>query len=115
MKHAAALRATDQIAPYGVARGSDSGPAMLDFRGHNGTSFALPYQQLVTVAFQPSDGITLEFREHRIVVRGRNLWPVYDHLLHHRITYLREDDFDAASEEATFVDSIIVERIHDEN
>ncbi len=51
MKHAAALRATDQIAPYGVARGSDSGPAMLDFRGHNGTSFALPYQQLAKRTF----------------------------------------------------------------
>ena len=70
MKRAVVLDTTANPAPYGVARGNDSGSAMIDFRGHNGTSFALPYQQLVTIAFHPSDGITMEFQEHRIAIRG---------------------------------------------
>ena len=50
VKRVVALDTKANLVPYGVARGGDAGPAMLDFRGHNGTSFALPYQQLVTVA-----------------------------------------------------------------
>ena len=114
MKRAVALDHAANTAPYGVARGGDVGPAVLDFRGHNGTSFAVPYEQLVTIAFHPSEGITLEFQEHRIVVRGRNLRPVYDHLLHHRITFLREEEFDATPETDTFVDGLIVERLYEE-
>ena len=114
MKPAVALSTQAKTAPYGVARGGDTGPAMLDFRGHNGTSLALPYQQLVTVAFHPAEGVTMEFQEHRVLIRGRNLRPIYDHLLHHRVTYLQEEDFDATPESETFVDAIVVERLYDE-
>ncbi len=102
---------TDVLEPYAVARRDDPAPAMLDFRGSNGTSFALPYQQLHAIAFDPVAGIRMEFQEHKIVVRGRNLRPVYDHLLSHRVTFLQEQDFDAAPESATFIDSINVERL----
>ncbi len=114
MKPAVILGPTTGSTPYGVARGTDTEPAMIDFRGHNGTSFALPYAQLGTIAFHPTDGITMEFRDHRIAVHGRNLRPLYDHLLNHRVTFLLEEEFDATPESETFVDAIVVERVDDE-
>jgi hypothetical protein len=99
--------------PYAVAEPPAERPPMIDFRGHNGNSFALPYHKLMAMAFHPTSGIRLEFREHNIVIRGRNLRPLYDHLLQHRVIYVLEDDFDAAPETATFVDSINVDRIQD--
>jgi len=103
------IRASRVVEPYGVARGDQPCP-MLDLRGHNGVALALPYRLVRSIAFHPGDGITVEFRDHRIVLRGRNLRPLYDHLVDHRITFIQEDDFDAAPETATFVDAIVVER-----
>jgi hypothetical protein len=99
--------------PYAVAEPPDERPPMIDFRGHNGNSFALPYDNLMAMAFHPISGIRLEFPEHNIVIRGRNLRPLYDHMLQHRVVYVAEDDFDAAPETATFIDSINVDRIQD--
>jgi hypothetical protein len=47
------------------------------------------------------------------VIRGRNLRPLFDHFLQHRVVFVLEEDFDATPESATFVDSISVERIQD--
>lgn len=104
---------TDLTRPYDVVEPATERPPMIDFRGHNGNSFALPYRHLTAMAFHPASGIRLEFREHNIVIRGRNLRPLYDHLLEHRVIYVLEDDFDAAPESDTFIDSISVERIQD--
>ena len=110
MKQDLIVEPANVMEPFGVIEPESSPPPMLDFRGHDGTSFALPYRDLSAIAFHPAEGITMEFREHRIVIRGRNLRPAYDYLLRNRITFLQEDDFDAASESDTFIDSIRVER-----
>jgi hypothetical protein len=99
--------------PFEVASPPSERPPMVDFRGHNGNSFALPYKQLMAMAFHPTTGIRLEFREHTIVIRGRNLRPLFDHFLQHRVIFVLEEDFDATPESSTFVDSISVERIQD--
>ena len=99
--------------PYDVVEPPAERPAMVDFRGHNGNSFALPYDKLMAMAYHPTSGIRLEFPEHNIVIRGRNLRPLYDHFLNQRVTYVLEEDFDAAPESATFIDSISVDRIQD--
>lgn len=101
------------LEPYGVSDGEHGGPPMLDFRGHNAVSCALPYQHLAAMVFHPVEGITMEFREHRIAIRGRNLRPLYDQLLRHRVVFVQEEDFDATPESETFVDSITVERLHE--
>ena len=99
--------------PFEVVSPPNEPPPMVDFRGHHGNSFALPYEQLRAMAFHPATGIRLEFREHNIVIRGRNLRPLFDRFLQHRVIFVLEEDFDAAPESATFVDSISVERIRD--
>ncbi len=104
---------SDLMQLFEVVSPPNERPPMVDFRGHNGNSFALPYEQLMAMAFHPMTGIRLEFREHNIVIRGRNLRPLYDHFLQHRVIFVLEEDFDAATESATFIDSIIVERIQD--
>jgi hypothetical protein len=96
---------------YGLVA-DDSGRAiMLDLRGHNGTSYALPYSSLVAVGFDPSAGLTLEFTHHKVGVRGRNLRSIYDSILEHRVTFIQEEDFDMMPESATCVDSIVVVRL----
>ena len=62
---------SDLTKPFEVALPPDERPPMVDFRGHNGNSFALPYKQLMAMVFNPVTGIRLEFREHNIVIRGR--------------------------------------------
>ena len=113
MDHLTLPEGTVTMVPYGVSEDENSGLAMLDFRGHNGVSCALPYQHLAAMVFHPVEGITMEFREHRIAIRGRNLRPLYDQLLGHRVTFVQEEDFDATPESETFVDSITVERLHE--
>lgn len=104
------LEPANLMQPFGLAAPDSDTAPMVDFRGHDGTSFALPYRDLRAIVLPRSDRITLEFADHQVVVRGRNLRPVYDHLVGHRVTFLQEDDFDHASESETFIESIVVER-----
>lgn len=105
------LEPKNVMEPFGLAGEGEAPLPMLDFRGHNGTSFALPYSQLQSIAYDPMEGVSLEFREHKIRLHGRNLRPLYDHLLLHRVTFVQEEDFDATPETETFIDRIIVERM----
>ena len=96
---------------YGVVADGHSTVPMLDFRGHNGTSFALPYRQIRSISLHPDEGISLEFTDHKIQVHGRNLRPLYGLLLAHQVTFVQEGDLDVLSESATFVDKIRVTRV----
>ena len=98
--------------PYDTAAPMDPSPPMLDFRGHDGTTFALPYRLLRSIAFHVADSMVLDFGEHRVTVRGRNLRPVHEALLEHRVRYLREERFDDAPESAPFIDAITVEDVN---
>jgi hypothetical protein len=96
--------------PFGQCTRDAPFPAMLDLRGHNGIAFALPYTHLEVATYHPLDGITLEFRDYLVNVRGRNLRPAYDCLVQHRATYLQEEDFDIQPETETCIDAIRVEK-----
>ena len=109
VKSQVGLRTSRIIEPYGIQQ-DDRNPAMVDFRGHNHVAVALPYLHLKSMAYHPTDGITMEFSEHKVMIRGRNLRELYDLLVDQRITYIQEDDFDNEPETATFVDAIIVAR-----
>jgi hypothetical protein len=82
---------------------------MIDFRGTDGTCYALAYAELVSVALTSPQSILLEFRNHRVVVRGRNPMPVYRGLVAQSITFLREDDFDVSPKSDTFIDSLTID------
>ncbi len=109
MESPVALRTSRIVEPYGITP-DDSDPPMVDFRGHNHVAVALPYTHLKSIAYHPIDGITMEFQEHKVVIRGRNLRELYDLLVGQRVRYIQEDDFDNEPETATFVDAIIVVR-----
>lgn len=105
-----ALRPARVTEPFGAVDPAEQQPFLLDFRGHNGVAVALPYAQLNSIAFRPGDCVTLEFAEHKIAIRGRNLRSLYNLLVQNRVTFVQEDDFDDAPETATFVDVITIER-----
>lgn len=95
---------------FASAGESDARVPMIDFRGADGTCYALAYADLLSVILTSSQMIVMEFRDHRVLVRGRNLTPVYRGLVAHRIAFLREDDFDVSPESETFVDSLTITR-----
>jgi hypothetical protein len=82
---------------------------MIDFRGSDGTCYALAYSELLSVALTSPQCIVLEFKHHKVAVRGRNLLTVYRGLVTQTIAYLREQDLDVAPESETFIDSLTIE------
>ena len=93
-----------------IERANDGVAKWIDFRGADGISFALPYRDLQAIEMTSSETIVLVFRNHRVIVRGRNLAPVHQALLAERLVRLREDDEDWVSEAETFISQVIVER-----
>lgn len=87
---------------------SEPAPPMVDFRGHDGRFRALPYRCMESIAFDDPGGIAVDFTDHRVLLRGRNLRPLYDALVRHRVVFVQEGDLDFLSESETFVDSIVI-------
>ncbi|MBI1349442.1 hypothetical protein GC163_24515 [bacterium] len=63
---------------------------MLELRLKAGDAIALSYALLITAGFNPSQGITLEFTTHKVLLRGRNLRSIYRAIVDHRLAYLQE-------------------------
>ena len=55
--------------------------------------------------------VVLRFRDHEVVIRGRNLQPVYAKLLTEEIAHLEESDVDWARESETFVDHLAIRNL----
>ena len=95
--------------PFAKIEPADSRARMIDFRGSDGTCYALAYGELLSVALTSPQCIVLQFRKHRVEVRGRNLAAVYAGLVSQTIAYLQEQDIDTAPESETFIDSLTIE------
>lgn len=102
------LGSGDPAAAFGLVVEDEEGPPMVEFRGHDGRSLAVPYSRLLSIDLRPDLGVSLRFPEHHVTVRGRNLRPLYEALLRHRVTYVQEGDLDTVSEDDPFVDRIVV-------
>jgi len=63
---------------------------MLDIRFKTGDRLALGYVYLLSVGFNPSEGITLVFTSHTVRIRGRCLEALYAGLSEHRVNYVAE-------------------------
>ncbi len=100
----------DPAASFAVLADGETPTPMVDFRGHDGHSLALPYARLLSIDFQPVSGISLEFQDHRVKIRGRNLRRLYAALVQHRVVFVQEGDLDVVSESEPFVDRIVVGR-----
>lgn len=104
----------DPTAAYeAVAEGAPR-PPMVDFRGHDGRLLAVPYTRLISVIMERESVIQLDFPEHRVLLRGRNLRPLYSALVQNRVTSVQEGDLDVLSEAETFVDRIVIAPIDTE-
>lgn len=81
---------------------------MLELRFKTGDALALNYALIIWAAHDGSQGITLQFASHRVVISGRNLRGVFDALRRHRIAYLHElpSPVDDQPDEATVISSI---------
>lgn len=84
-------------APPHEDAGSDRQCLMLDFRYRSGDAIALSYAYLISVAFDRSKGIALEFSGYRVTVAGRNLVSLYRALLDHRAAHIDESGEMAAA------------------
>ncbi len=98
----------DPTAAYGSSADHEAAPPMVEFRGHDGRSLAVPYTRLLSIEYRHERGVSLEFPEHRIAVYGRNLRPLYDALLQHRVTFVQEGDLDVVLESDPFVNRIVI-------
>ncbi len=83
-----------------VLSGKQGHEVMLDLRFRTGDRKALSYSYLVSVEFDRSKGVTLEFTGHRVEIRGRNLEDVYQRLLFHRAGFIAESDVGISDEAA---------------
>lgn len=82
---------------------------MLDVRTLEGVRLALSYSYLNSIFFDASGLIVLSFGSHNIRIEGRNLTPVYDGLINHRVRYVRQENAEIerdVPEHETFISSI---------
>ena len=93
---------------YKLIRG-DNTPTMIEFQFKTGFSKAFGYPYLATLDFNPSESIALGFTAGLVVIKGRNLQPLFKHLLQHKVTLIQEMPDDDFPEEDTFVGSIVVQ------
>lgn len=84
----------------------------LQLRFANGNRHSLGYAYLIDARFDPSTGIELVFTSFRVVIRGRNLLPLFDGISDHQVRWVQElDPLQAAglTDEVTVVTSLVVD------
>lgn len=102
------LEGADTYQPAAPVSANRPPELMLELRFKQGDALALSYALLISAAFNPSQGISLEYTTHRVVVAGRNLRGVYRALVAHRLAYLQElsSPLDDQPDDATVVSSL---------
>ena len=107
---ASASAANDDEEPFFFLRDVEGRTLMLEVLLKTGNSHAFPYAYLLGVSFDPSIGITLQFTNAKILVRGRNLRSLHQGLLSQRVLWLREGNSSEAflPESRTFISHVEV-------
>lgn len=67
-------------------------PLMIDFQKLDGNRTALHSNFLLSIEWNPSEGVRLTFSTHQIVLHGRNLEVIYEGLVQHAVSTLVEVD-----------------------
>ena len=97
---------------YAKLRGPRQAALMLEVRFADGNGEAFDYGLLGRVRFDPSDGLVLGFAAGTVTIRGKNLRPVFDGIVSHRVTWVGEaphPETAARDPEASVVTKIEVE------
>ncbi len=77
---------------FGVSRKPWGGEPMLNFVDCRGDQLAIAYNHLYCVKYNPSVGITIEFSDHIVSIRGRGLAEGYQKLAMQRVIFITEAD-----------------------
>lgn len=87
-------------------------PPCIDLRLKDGNSKALPYSYIVEVTYNPSEGIEILTATKRILIEGRNLQMLYNHLVGYRVKYIQACiGKDLMEDKDLFVKSIQIEEL----
>ncbi|EMB15079.1 hypothetical protein [Rhodopirellula europaea] len=82
---------------FGISRKAWGGEPMINFISCRGDHHAISYSHLYGVKFNPSLGITIEFSDHVVLVRGRGLASSYEKLVMQRVVFIVEADRSTAA------------------
>lgn len=85
-------RESDDYRAFGFNRKSVNSDPMINLVDSRGVQEALAYGHLYRLRFDPSEGITLEFTEHVVTIRGRGLREGYQRLAMQRVVFIAEAD-----------------------
>ncbi|OWK46465.1 hypothetical protein [Fimbriiglobus ruber] len=83
---------------------------MLELRLLTGNAKALAYSYLVSIDFNPTSGIAMDFSAYDVRISGRNLRPLFSGLVAQRVAYVQERD-ELYGEVDTAADAMIVTKI----
>ena len=89
--------------------------ALIDFWMADGDQHAIAYNHLYDVQWQRSDGLLLNFSDHRLTINGHRLDRLYRGLKRHRVIFIwaaTEQEARLAGEEAELVTDISIQPRH---
>lgn len=101
-----AVELDDDQEAYSVLSADRQHKLMVEFRFKTGNARAFAYSYLVSIEFDPSKEIRMDFSGYEVRIAGRNLNPLFAGLVAQRVAVVNEmDDLHA---EATFPKSAMV-------
>jgi hypothetical protein len=103
---------TEEHLCYAKLRGLHAVAFMLELRTGAGDSDGFDYGLLGRCKFDRSEGVTLFFAGGTVTIRGKNLRPLFDGILTHRVYWVAvaaEPEMVARDPEATVVTAIEIE------
>ena len=83
----------------------------LDLCLRTGDRWSFPYAYKTAMKFDLSGTIILYFTTHEVTIQGRNLISLFDGLITHSVSQIREQshDFDEVAEGSTVINALRVE------
>lgn len=96
---------------FGIEKQTGFQALMLDVRFANGNFQAIPYSFITKIIYDPSISIDICTTEDKCSIEGRNLEQLYNQLLKHRVTFIKENEneFDDVEEKECFIEKIKIE------
>ena len=88
---------TDEFRCYAALRGPRQVAFMLELRFADGNGDAFDYGMLGRARFDPSAGLVLQFGTGLVTITGKNLRPLFEAVLTHRVAWVAEADDPAAA------------------
>jgi hypothetical protein len=65
-------------------------PPMIRFKYATDNVHALAYAYLISVEYDKSAGLTLQFTSHRVTIKGRRLETLFGSLVNHQVISIRQ-------------------------